>query len=118
MGIQPTASHDSFQYGSEQEEITKFISDREAEIVVIVEGVDEITSSTIQCRHSYRYDDIVWNHTFTPCVSPHSKNKRDKNNRDRIFSITDGCKLDLGKFHQLRPAPLDCDGCPLVPNIS
>lgn len=117
MGETVLTNTDPFVSGMEQEEIAKFMEDREAEVIVIVEGIDEITSSTIQCRHSYRFDDIVWNHTFVPCVKPSPKKKRSKD-RSKIFSITDGCTLDLGKFHELEPAPLDCEGCPLVPNIS
>lgn len=114
--ISSSPANDSFEFGTEQEEITRFLQDREAEIVVIVEGIDEITSSTIQCRHSYRYDDIEWNHTFSPCVEPRSKNKRGRDSNE-LYSIIDGCTVDLGKFHELVPAPLDCESCHMVPNI-
>ena len=47
---------------TEQREIKAFLKDREAELVVLVEGIDVMTSATLQARHSYRWDDIVWHH--------------------------------------------------------
>mmetsp|Transcript_26639 Transcript_26639/g.41353 ORF Transcript_26639/g.41353 Transcript_26639/m.41353 type:complete len:493 (+) Transcript_26639:126-1604(+) len=102
------------QFAQQQEEITKFIKDRESELVVLIEGIDEITGSTIQCRHSYRYDDIVWNHTFAPCVLP--KERKVQNNGSRT-SVVDGCTLDLSRFHELIPSPLNSESSPLIANI-
>ncbi|EGB11729.1 hypothetical protein AURANDRAFT_12951, partial [Aureococcus anophagefferens] len=56
------------------------------EIVVVVEGVDPITSNTVQATHSYCYRardgedrrDVVWDCDFRPCVS------RDDRGRCRI----------------------------------
>ncbi|GMH73996.1 hypothetical protein TrRE_jg2083, partial [Triparma retinervis] len=42
---------------AEQREIKAFMKDREAELVVLVEGIDVMTSATLQARHSYRWDD-------------------------------------------------------------
>eukprot|EP00045_Choanoeca_perplexa_P011333 m.119579 g.119579 ORF g.119579 m.119579 type:complete len:133 (-) comp15598_c0_seq2:3279-3677(-) len=39
------------------------------EILAIVEGVDPYTAATVQARHSYTLDDIVFEHTFAPCVT-------------------------------------------------
>lgn len=88
--------------------------DRESELIVLIEGVDEITGSSIQCRHSYRYDDIIWNHTFAPCVSP--KKRQVENNGSRA-SLVDGCTLDLSQFHELIPSPLNSKSSPLIANI-
>ena len=52
------------------EEIKAFLSDREAELIVLVEGTDEMTGSAVQATHSYRWDDIVYNATFAPCIFP------------------------------------------------
>jgi hypothetical protein len=52
------------------QEIEKFLIDREAEIVVILEGTDELTGVASQSRHSYAACDICWNHAFVPCVHP------------------------------------------------
>lgn len=102
------------QFAQQQEEITKFMRDRESELIVLIEGVDEITGSSIQCRHSYRYDDIIWNHTFAPCVSP--KKRQVENNGSRA-SLVDGCTLDLSQFHELIPSPLNSKSSPLIANI-
>lgn len=55
----------------DQTEATKmFFEDRNIEIVILLEGTDELTGAVIQARHSYTYNDILWNHTFAPCVFP------------------------------------------------
>jgi hypothetical protein len=42
----------------------------EAEIVVIIEGIDEMICSPLQAKQSYKFDhgDILWDHVFAPCV--------------------------------------------------
>jgi len=82
---------------------------RESEMVVLVEGVDEITGSTIQARHSYRHDDVAWNMTFAPCVS-----RGREEDGDGPFK---GCVMDFGRFHYLVDASLDCERSPLITNI-
>ena len=42
--------------------------ERQVEIVVMVEGTDELTGTSIQARHSYTSEDILWDHRFVPCV--------------------------------------------------
>ena len=39
----------------QQRELQAFLSDRQAEIVVLVEGTDELTGAAIQARHSYTH---------------------------------------------------------------
>ncbi|GMI01777.1 hypothetical protein TrST_g10413 [Triparma strigata] len=94
---------------SEQREIKAFLKDRDAELVVLVEGIDVMTSATLQARHSYRWDDIVWHHTFAPCV----ERRMDEENPKR----SNGCVIDFSKFHDLVPVANDADSCGLVPNI-
>jgi hypothetical protein len=94
---------------AEQREIKAFMKDREAELVVLVEGIDVMTSATLQARHSYRWDDVAWNHSFAPCVD----RVPDRNNRNK----TEGAVIDFSKFHDLVPVPGDCDSCGLVPNV-
>lgn len=45
------------------------------EILVVLEGVEGTTSSTVQARHSYVAEDLVWDHTFAPifAVDPHEE---------------------------------------------
>ena len=78
------------------------------EIVVVVEGVDPITSNTVQATHSYCYRardgedrrDVVWDCDFRPCVS------RDEKGR---------CRIDYAAFHELVAA---ADGAPPPPPCS
>mmetsp|Transcript_86468 Transcript_86468/g.253051 ORF Transcript_86468/g.253051 Transcript_86468/m.253051 type:complete len:482 (+) Transcript_86468:125-1570(+) len=38
------------------------------EVICILEGVDAKTSSSVQVRHSYTVEDMVWDSDFAPCV--------------------------------------------------
>lgn len=49
--------------------VNRFIDDRNIEIIVLIEGQDSTTGGVVQARHSYKYDDILWNTSFLPCVS-------------------------------------------------
>ena len=80
------------------------ISDREVhlltedyfEVLVIVEGVEPFTSSTVQARHSYSFgQDLVLNGDFMPCT----------------FLKSDGSAMvDFGKFHQIVQTELVSSG--------
>ena len=49
---------------------------------MLVEGVDAATSYSIQARHSYKSEDIMFDHTFENCVYRDAKSgnagKRDR----------------------------------------
>ena len=62
-------------------------SDDFFEVVVLVEGIEPFTSSTVQARHSYSFGhDIVVNGNFMPCT----------------FITKHGTTMvDFGKFHQI-----------------
>lgn len=76
-------------YDLERAALTEFMEDRELEIVVLVEGIDALTSCTLQARHSYRWEEIVWDHTFERCV----------------HRGPDGtCVIDFDDFHKLVPS--------------
>ena len=67
------------------------------EIIVVLEGIDPLTSATLQARHSYSVDDIIFDHWFAPCVS----------------AADDGtAEIDFSKFHKLDPVT---NGSPVVP---
>lgn len=86
--------------------IYEFLTDRDAELVVLVEGTDEGTGAAIQARHSYKTCDIVWNSTFAECVYPYNRrHRRGPSDLDPVVSI------DFSKFHDTVPAPIDCDAC-------
>ncbi|CAM9642783.1 unnamed protein product [Ascophyllum nodosum] len=77
----------------ERKAIDAFLQDRELEVVVILEGTDTATGSTVQARHSYCWEDIQWNRTFASCVT----------------QAEDGaCLVDFSKFHDTVRAPEDC----------
>jgi hypothetical protein len=106
------------------ENVEKFLSDRDAEIIVLLEGTDELTGSALQARHSYRVEDIAWDHSFAPCVFPGgSQNSTDDESRWSWFrqrrcdthSGTLACTVDFEKFHDIVEAPTDCDACSFVP---
>lgn len=45
------------------------IRKKDFEIVVLVEGIESVTSSKLQARYSYAASDIIANRAFMPCVS-------------------------------------------------
>ena len=53
----------------EKDEIQKFLEDKNAEIVVVLEGVDPMTSHNVQSYHSYVSEEIKWDHFFVNCAS-------------------------------------------------
>jgi hypothetical protein len=89
----------SFQ--RKRKEMEDFLCDRETEIVVIIEGIDEMTCSPLQAKQSYKFDhgDILWDHVFAPCVL---SSKALASNGDR--GSTKHCVVDYHKFHNVVPA--------------
>jgi inward rectifier potassium channel len=71
-------------YGYTQE----MLAEQQAEIVVMLSGVDETLADRIYARHSYSVDDMVWNHRFVD-----------------VLSLTpDGRRVvDLTRFHDTEP---------------
>lgn len=125
---------------SSEQNISEFLRDRHAEIIVFLEGTCEVTGMTLQARHSYKCEDIVFNHTFAPCVFPASSGSRLPSEKwwkgkSKVEDITQhtssslareeidlphqlqpaALEVDFGQFHELAPAPRDCVSCPYVP---
>jgi len=103
------------RFVSDQEQITMFLKDRDAELIVVVEGTDELSGVLLQARHSYRWEDILWNHNFVPCVL-----------REKVVSflktksslVDDGiCVIDFNKFHDVVPCSTDSRNDPIVDYI-
>jgi hypothetical protein len=95
--------------------IEDFLIDRDAEIVVLVEGTDEGTGASAQARHSYKVSDLAWNHTFAPCVFPYGETlplHHQRQTRRRGLPV---CSIDFSKFHEIVPSPEDCEACAYVP---
>lgn len=99
-----------YSHSHDLDSIHAFLNDRDAELVVLVEGTDEGTGAAIQARHSYKTCDIAWNHSFSECIFPYSRRqRRGPSDMDPVVSI------DFSRFHNIQPAPLDCDACAYVP---
>lgn len=71
--------------------VRQFMDRSEVEIIVLVEGIDFLTSDTLQARHSYLASEIEWDATFEPCVHRDTKTGR-------------AC-VDFEKFHGIIDAP-------------
>jgi inward rectifier potassium channel len=61
----------------------------EAEILVLLSGVDEAFAQTVHARSSYRPEEIVWNARFVSVFTPP---------QDGIVGI------DIGRLHEIEPA--------------
>lgn len=48
--------------------LMEYLRETEAEVVVVVEGIEPLTSCTVQARCSYTVDEIRWGHEFLNCV--------------------------------------------------
>jgi inward rectifier potassium channel len=60
----------------------------EVEIVVVLTGVDETFAQSIQTRHSYGADEIVWDHIFVDVVT---------------MLENGGVSIDYSRFHDTQP---------------
>jgi hypothetical protein len=95
--------------------IEDFLIDRDAEIVVLVEGTDEGTGASAQARHSYKVSDLAWNHTFAPCVFPYGESTPHLDHRPTRRRGLPVCSIDFSRFHEIVPTPEDCEACAYVP---
>lgn len=76
--------------GLDAAEIARHIALCQYEVVCLMEGADPLTGGTVQSRHSYTCDDIVFNAAFRRCVA----------------RADDGaCEIDFGAFHELTEKP-------------
>lgn len=79
------------------EQVAQEILSRQLEVMCLLEGSDPLTSGTLQARHSYTCDDIVFNAYFKQCV----------------HRGADGaCEIDFQKFHSLIESPPNSAICP------
>jgi len=74
------------------EAIKEHLQEKQVEVVVLLEGTDPLTSSSIQARYSYTYEDIVFDRVFAPCTFSRS-------------GSGGGCVVDFSRFHSLQAAP-------------
>jgi len=122
----------------EKESMELFARDRQIEIIVLVEGTDELTGAVIQTRHSYTYSDLAWNQSFVPCVFPYTEGDdtdddetvgtaagrrlnlfgRHDANQNRRSASMKTCLIDYTTFHETTDAPENADDCPYVTDCS
>ena len=69
-----TASTESWA-AQNRELVSAWLQDTQTEIVVVLEGIDATTSYTVQARHSYTYEELVWGHIFAPTMAPSSDSR-------------------------------------------
>uniref|UniRef100_A0AAV1V587 Uncharacterized protein n=1 Tax=Peronospora matthiolae TaxID=2874970 RepID=A0AAV1V587_9STRA len=77
------------------EEIKQYWAECQMEVVVLVEGIDAVTSTTIQVRHSYKAEDITFNHRHVNCVD--------------VDPATGGAVIDFNLFHETKPVDPECN---------
>lgn len=107
------------EHTSSFDDTDAFLRDRHAEVVVQVEGTDELTGQPLQARHSYSAKDLAWDCTFAPCVLPwRPGNEEPRWLEGRRCKRREGdplCSIDFGRFHDILPAQ-DTEECAYVPS--
>lgn len=98
--------------------IVEWLSMSGAEIVVVVEGIEPVTSATGAARHSYSWEhgDIALHHSFVPCVSRAGESRNGGASSRSLRALVRppwqapaACEVDLKRFHQVVP-DIDADG--------
>jgi len=74
-----------------------YMKERRVEILCLVEGIDSVTSDTIQARHSYVWEDICMHHDFVPSV---------------LEDTSGALSLDYEQFHKTFPVPEELKDSP------
>lgn len=76
---------------------------------MLVEGIDAATSSTLQARHSYRYDEIEIDSVFENCVDHDVDGRAGKCARVlTVISKLIPLVIDFNRFHQTRKIEFPC----------
>jgi Inward rectifier potassium channel C-terminal domain len=105
----------------DMEQIQLYINDRNMEVIIVIEGTDELTGTCTQTKQSYTYQDIQWNQQFVSCMYPATTttitsidpDHRPRNTRSSFRNnVGGGCIVDFASFHSVEPAPLNSDFCP------
>lgn len=90
------------------------------------QGTDEVSGTAVQARHSYRWDDVKFDCTFSNCVFPigddhssiHNKRKSDISLDESEIEPSNSqvrCMIDFRKFHSVIAAPIDGEFCAFIP---
>ena len=95
----------------DMEQIQLYMQDRNMEIIIVVEGTDELTGTCTQTKQSYTYSDIQWNCQFVSCMLPATAMT---NSRSARVSGGGGCIVDFAAFHLVESAPVNMDYSPYI----
>jgi len=74
------------------EELSDFWNCTSLEVIALVEGIESVSSQNFQARHSYIAEDILFDRSYSPCVS---------------IADNGGAVVDFSKFHLTEELP-DC----------
>ena len=55
------------------------------EVLVLIEGIDPLTSNSLQAKYSYKWGEVRENEAFCPCVY--------------VDKEKGGCVVDITRFH-------------------
>jgi ribosomal protein S26 len=94
-----------------RELIEKWLKATQAEIIVLVEGIDATTSYTVQARHSYTWQELAWDCTFAQTVFPSERPPISDPGTGTGAGggqiAQQGCMIDFTKFNDLVPVRSD-----------
>ncbi|DAZ97592.1 TPA: hypothetical protein N0F65_002211 [Lagenidium giganteum] len=76
------------------EDTLNYWRESQLEVIVLIEGIDAVTSATIQVRHSYKAEEILFDHRFENCVD--------------VDPETGGAVIDFNRFHATTPVDAEC----------
>jgi len=96
---------------SRREQIQQWMLDCDLEVLCIIEGMDPLTSDTVQALHSYTPADIEWDMDFERCVFLSDPTlpqggccgSRHLSGTPTHVRRPGGLEIDLQKFHNLVP---------------
>jgi hypothetical protein len=97
--------------------LQEYFHDEISEVILVVEGIDPLSSLTFQALQSYRLEDIIWSNTasFHPCIAV-DNGRTLRVDLDRFHDVDMTSKADdsqvsrrIGnksrtRYHSLRPA--------------
>ncbi len=99
-----------------RELIEKWMENTQAEIIVLVEGIDATTSYTVQARHSYTWQELAWDCTFAQTVFPSERlpvsDLGTGTGAGTGQTTQQGCMIDFTKFNDLVPVRSDGETSP------
>ena len=72
--------------------ILEWMEQTRIEVLCLLEGIESVGSGTLQCRHSYAPEDILFDHEFDECVW-------DDSDGNTLGSAT----IDFDRFHKVIP---------------